>query len=264
MSLLVKGQQNGREIVTITPESAGWKYVGFAVYRLKKDEEFDFYTGPREVCIVILRGIVSIEAGDMYWPDIGERDSVFERISPYSVYVPHRHPVCITAHGDVEIAVCSAPGVDDLNARLIEPASAIRSIRGQASNTHYVCDILPQSAAADHLSVVEVITPGGHSSSYPPQRHEADIISAKSTLEQTYYHRINPSQGFVFQRVYTDDRSLNESMAVENHDVVLVPRGYHPVTAPHGYDSYYLKVMAGSKRPWHFKYDPAHDWLMSC
>ncbi|QRX82981.1 5-deoxy-glucuronate isomerase [Glaciimonas sp. PAMC28666] len=262
MSLLVKGRQEGREIVAVTPESAGWSYVGFAAYRLVKDEEFSFYTGGREMCIVILRGIVSVEVGKTVWSEIGKRDSVFERVSPYSVYVPHRQAVCITAHGDVEIAVCSAPGNGDFSARLIEPASAVRSIRGQGSNTRYVCDILPQSAPADHLLIVEVITPGGHSSSYPPHKHDTDNIPDESALEETYYHRINPSQGFAFQRVYTDDRSLDESMAVENHDVVMVPKGYHPVVAPHGYDCYYLNVMAGSRRSWHFKNDPAHDWLM--
>ncbi|MGS0743208.1 5-deoxy-glucuronate isomerase [Glaciimonas sp. GG7] len=262
MNLLVKGRQEGREIVTVTPESAGWNYVGFAAYRLSRNEHLDFDTGTRECCIVVLRGVVSVRAGDELWAEIGERNSVFDDASPYSVYVPHGNAVSIVAHGDVEIAVCSAPGHSDLAARLIEPVSAKRSVRGQGSNTRYVCDILPQTAAADHLLVVEVITPGGHSSSYPPHKHDTDNIPDESSLEETYYHRINPSQGFAFQRVYTDDRSLDVAMAVENHDVVMVPKGYHPVVAPHGYDCYYLNVMAGPKRTWHFKNDPAHDWLM--
>ncbi|MDB5787433.1 5-deoxy-glucuronate isomerase, partial [Caballeronia mineralivorans] len=70
-----------------------------------------------------------------------------------------------------------------------------------------------------------------------------------------------PPQGFAFQRVYTDERDLDETMAVENHDVVMVPRGYHPVVVPYGYDNYYLNVMAGDKRTWHFKNDPEHDWI---
>ena len=106
-----------------------------------------------------------------------------------------------------------------------------------------------------------VITPPGNSSSYPPQaRHEA--IPNESSLEETYYHRLDPPQGFVFQRVYTDDRSLDEALAVEDRDVVLVPRGYHPVVVPHGYTSYYLNVMAGPERVWHFRNDPAHEWML--
>ena len=81
-------------------------------------------------------------------------------------------------------------------------------------------------------------------------------------LEETYYHRINPPQGFTFQRVYTDDLSIDETMAVEDRCVVLVPKGYHPVGVPHGYDSYYLNVMAGPKRQWIFNNDPKHEWML--
>ncbi|AIY41841.1 5-deoxy-glucuronate isomerase [Collimonas arenae] len=262
MRLLVKGQPQGREIVSVTPQSANWNFVGFAAYRLAAEERIRFDSAEREVCIVVLRGVVSVQAGDDVWKEIGERDSVFEEMSPYSVYVPHHHAVTISAHKEAEIALCSAPGNGDLSGRLIEPGMTRRSIRGQGSNTRYVCDILPQTEPADHLLVVEVVTPGGHSSSYPPHKHDTDNLPQESFLEETYYHRLNPPQGFAFQRVYTDDRSLDEAMAVENHDVVMVPRGYHPVVAPHGYDNYYLNVMAGPKREWYFKNDPAHEWML--
>jgi 5-deoxy-glucuronate isomerase len=107
-----------------------------------------------------------------------------------------------------------------------------------------------------------VVTPAANSSSYPPHKHDTDNLPLESSLEETYYHRIDPPQGFAFQRVYTDERDLDESMAVGDHDVVMVPRGYHPVVMPHGYRGYYLNVMAGPHREWHFKNDPAHDWLM--
>ena len=110
--------------------------------------------------------------------------------------------------------------------------------------------------------VVEVFTPAGNWSSYPPHKHCIDNIPEESALEETYYHRINPPQGFAFQRVYTDDRSTDETMAVEDGDCVKVPEGYHPVGAPHGYDNYYLNVMAGPKRVWHFKNDPEHEWMI--
>ena len=106
-----------------------------------------------------------------------------------------------------------------------------------------------------------MITPGGHTSSYPPHKHDRDDLPRESCLEETYYHRLNPSQGFAFQRVYTDDRSLDEALAVEDGDVVLVPRGYHPCAACHGYDLYYLNVMAGPKRVWRFHNAVEHEWL---
>lgn len=124
-------------------------------------------------------------------------------------------------------------------------------------------DILPETEPADSLLVVEVFTPAGNWSSYPPHKHDVDNLPHESLLEETYYHRINPAQGFAFQRVYTDDRSLDETMAVENGCCVLVPKGYHPVGAAHGYSLYYLNVMAGPKRAWQFHNDPDHEWLMN-
>jgi len=219
-------------------------------------------TGDNEVCVVVLRGIVTVGAQGQSWREIGNRASVFADEAPYAVYVPAGETVGIAASTDAEIAVASAPGSRSRPARLIEPASMKRTTRGQGLNTRYVCDILPQTEAADHLLVVEVRTPSGHSSSYPPHKHDTDNLPVESSLEETYYHRLDPAQGFAFQRVYTDDRSLDESLAVEDHDVVMVPRGYHPVVVPYGYDSYYLNVMAGSTREWHFRNDPAHEWML--
>ncbi|WP_300759326.1 5-deoxy-glucuronate isomerase [Janthinobacterium sp.] len=263
MSLLVKANKSGSPIVQVTPESAGWTHVGFAAHRLAAGEQIALETGSRELCIVVLTGTVTVQAGEQTWADIGGRSSVFEERSPYAVYVPLETQVHIKTASGAEVALCSAPATTHRPARLIEPQSMIRSVRGKGANTRYVCDILPQTAEADGLLVVEVLTPSGHSSSYPPHKHDKDNVPAESSLEETYYHRLNPEQGFAFQRVYTDDRSIDEAMAVENHDVVMVPRGYHPVTVPYGYDAYYLNVMAGPKRVWHFKNDPAHEWLMT-
>jgi 5-deoxy-glucuronate isomerase len=124
-----------------------------------------------------------------------------------------------------------------------------------------VRNILPETEPAESLLVVEVITPGGHWSSYPPHKHDTAEAGEETALEETYYHRLDPPQGFAFQRVYTDDRALDETVCVEDGDVVMVPRGYHPVGAPHGYDLYYLNVMAGPSRHWIFRNDPAHDWI---
>jgi len=262
MSLLVKGRRDGRDIVTVTPQSAGWRYVGFAAHRLQPGEQLEFATSGNEVCVVVLRGVVTVTAQGNAWPEIGQRNSVFDDVAPYAVYVPAGEKVRVTAHTNAELGVASAPGSAARPARLIEPATMKRFTRGQGLNTRYVCDILPQTEPADRLLVVEVVTPSGHSSSYPPHKHDTDNAPVESSLEETYYHRLNPTQGFAFQRVYTDDRSLDESLAVEDHDVVMVPRGYHPVVVPYGYDSYYLNVMAGPVREWHFKNDPVHEWML--
>jgi len=261
-SLLVKARRGNAEIVNVTPASAGWKYVGFAAYRMAAGAFLDFGPQANELCIVVLEGTITVAAGGATWRDLGERRSVFEDRSPYAVYLPEGEPLRITAQTAAEIGIASAPGPGTGGARVIEPQQMKRSTRGVGANTRYVCDILPQSEPAAHLLVVEVRTPGGHSSSYPPHKHDTDDLPAESSLEETYYHRLDPAQGFAFQRVYTDDRSLDESLAVENHDVVMVPRGYHPVVVPYGYESYYLNVMAGPTREWHFRNDPAHEWML--
>ena len=109
---------------------------------------------------------------------------------------------------------------------------------------------------------MEVFTPAGHWSSFPPHKHDRDALPDESLLEETYYYEISPKQGFAVQRVYTDDRSLDETLAVNDGEVVLVPEGYHPVSAPPGYEVYYLNVMAGPRRTWKIANDPAHAWLV--
>jgi 5-deoxy-glucuronate isomerase len=264
MSLIVKARREGRDIVRVTPQSAGWRYVGFSAHRLRDGEAVAIDQPRHELCIVVLGGVVSVRQHDgASWSRIGARRDVFDDAAPYAVYLPQGRSVEVVAHGDAQIGVASAPGPGSAPARVIEPAQMKRSVRGSGLNTRYVCDILPQSEPASHLLVVEVRTPSGHSSSYPPHKHDSDSLPLESALEETYYHRLKPAQGFAFQRVYTDDRALDEALAVEDHDVVMVPRGYHPVVVPYGYESYYLNVMAGPTREWHFRNDPDHEWMLA-
>jgi 5-deoxy-glucuronate isomerase len=269
-SLLSRAQSPNSEgrIQNITPESAAWKYVGFDFFKLKAGQTLKKETGNREVCLVLVTGKASVKTLHESWDNLGERMSIFSKNSgtdgkpPYAVYVPNDDQFSVAAETDLELALCSAPGKGSFPARLIKPEHMTYETRGKGTNTRHICNILPETAEADSLLVVEVITPNGNWSSYPPHKHDSDNIPEESYLEETYYHRINPPQGFAFQRVYTDDGSLDETMAVQNHDVVMVPRGFHPVGAPHGYDLYYLNVMAGPKRIWKFYNDPEHEWIV--
>jgi 5-deoxy-glucuronate isomerase len=267
MSLLVKSNARGRTMVELGKGEL--EYVGFAAYRLSLGETLPVSAGDKELCLVLLSGRVGIKGetpgqGVFDWDNLGDRQSVFEDKSPFAAYLPPGSQARIVALSDVQIAVCAAPGAsaENLGPRLIKPETMKRSVRGKGANTRYVCDILPDTEPAHSLLVVEVRTPSGHSSSYPPHKHDTDDLPHQSFLEETYYHQINPPQGFVFQRVYTDDRSIDQAMAVENNDLVVVPKGYHPVSVPYGYESYYLNVMAGPKRVWQFHNDPQHSWLL--
>jgi 5-deoxy-glucuronate isomerase len=264
--LLVKPHARDAEgcVLSVTPESAGWSHVGFEVFRLQARGKVSRHLKAREACIVPLAGRVDVTAGDVKFTGVGGRASPFEG-KPQAVYVPAGMPFTIAAgDGETEVAICSAPGEPgSRSARLIANDKVSFEERGQGTNRRLVSNILPESEPADSLLVVEVITPGGNWSSYPPHKHDRDALPEESFLEETYYHRLNPKQGFAFQRVYTDDRSIDQTMAVEDGDCVMVPRGYHPVGAPHGYDLYYLNVMAGPRRQGCFKNDPAHDWIVN-
>jgi len=249
-------------ILEVTPQSAGWSHVGFQVVKLDAGESFDGGDEGREACLVILTGTADVAVGGEKFTAIGKRTSVFDDVAPAAVYVPAGTRFRVTASTALEVAIGTAPGSAGGEPRLIDPARMSREVRGQGTNQRFVRNILPETEPADSLLVVEVITPGGHWSSYPPHKHDTAAEGEETALEETYYHRINPPQGFAVQRVYTDDRSLDETISVEDGDTVMVPRGYHPVGAPHGYDVYYLNVMAGPQRNWVFRNDPAHDWLV--
>lgn len=251
-------------VLSVTPESAGWSYVGFEVVRLNAGETLQRATEDKEVCLVLLSGKADVRTEDSEWNDIGQRMSVFEKTPPYSVYVPGRNRYEVRALTEVELAVCSAPGGSGAHAaRLIAPEQVGVETRGYGNIERQIHNILPEGEPAESLLVVEVFTPEGHWSSYPPHKHDRDDLPNESLLEETYYFRVQPERGFALQRVYTDDRSLDETLAVKNGEAVLVPRGYHPVSAPPGYEVYYLNVMAGPARAWKFRNDPDHAWLMA-
>lgn len=262
--LIVPSREPNEEgnVLSITPQSANWEYVGFDVYSLGKGQTLAQETGEREVCIVLLGGAANVSSREKRWQNIGNRKDVFEKIPPCSVYVPSRDAFRVEAVTDLEIAVCSAPGKASHSARLIAPDDVGVEIRGSGNIERRIHNILPEQEPADSLLVVEVFTPDGHWSSYPPHKHDTDNLPEESYLEETYYHRVNPKHGFGLHRVYTDDRSLNETMVVKDGDAVLVPKGYHPVSAPPGYEMYYLNVMAGPVRTWKFHNDPDHEWIM--
>jgi 5-deoxy-glucuronate isomerase len=249
-------------VLEVTPESAGWSHVGFKAVRLEPGQEHRGGEPGREACLVILTGTAEVRVGERVFEEVGTRSSVFEDIAPGAVYAPAGASYSVKAVTPVELAIGSAPGSPEGEARLIDPQRMSREVRGQGTNQRFVRNILPEDEPAQSLLVVEVITPGGHWSSYPPHKHDTATEGEETALEETYYHRLDPPQGFAFQRVYTDDRSIDETVTVEDGDLVMVPRGYHPAGAPHGYDLYYLNVMAGPKRQWIFRNDPAHEWIV--
>jgi 5-deoxy-glucuronate isomerase len=225
------------------------EYVEFAV----RDAPFSGETSERELCMVMLGGTCDVRSDKGEWTGVGERKSPFDGL-PHAVYLPPG--TAFEVSGSAEVALCSAPASKGAEARLIEPGDVGVSTRGSGAMERTIHDILMEDAPAESLLITEVLTPDGHWSSYPPHKHDTPDPPRETYLEELYYHRLRRPEGWAIQRVYTRDASLDESIAVGDGDCVLVPRGYHPVSAAPGFDLYYLNIMAGPIRQWRVTLDP--------
>ncbi len=245
----------------ITPKKANWKYVCFETKELQKNQTVSINSNTDELCLVIISGKCTISTHELNLTEIGDRMSPFDRKKPWAVYINQNDFIELKALSSLEIAICRAPGGGSFKARIISPNNIGSEKRGKGHNKRLVHNILPETEPANSLLVVEVYTDEGNTSSYPSHKHDVDNFPHETYLEETYYHRFSPNQGFAFQRVYTEDGSLDESMAVYDKDVVMVPKGYHPVATVAGYNNYYLNVMAGPIRKWCFSWEDDHNWI---
>jgi 5-deoxy-glucuronate isomerase len=247
-------------VLDVSRNEAGWEYVSFKLWKLTPSQEIGDDTGDEEVGLVVLRGKVTVRAASHTWEGIGERRDVFEG-KPFVVYLPPHTPYSLTAVTDCEVARAGARAERGAESRLITPEEIGEEVRGEGNAQRFVRHVLEADRPAEHLFLVEVITPSGNWSSYPPHKHDQNNPPQETYLEETYYHRIRPAQGFGFQRVYTRDREMDEAVVIEDGTLVMVPKGYHPAVIAPGYDLYYLNVMAGPVREWRFNDDPDHKWV---
>lgn len=251
-------------ILDVTPASAGFRYVGFEVVSLTPGVVAQRDTREREVCVVVVCGTVAVVSRHGEWDELGGRADPWSG-PPDAAYLPPSTTFSVEAvGGKAEIGLCWAPAPGGgARPRVLLGAELEVESRGYGAQGRTVAPILMADREADSLLVCEVITPGGHWSSYPPHKHDREDPPRETFLEETYYHRISPDAGFGLQRVYSDDRSLDETLSFSDRDCVLVPRGYHTVSAPPGYDLYYLNVMAGPVRQWAVANDPDHEWTLT-
>jgi 5-deoxy-glucuronate isomerase len=204
---------------------------------------------------------------------VGEREDAFAG-KPWALLLPPGTSYRMRARTPLHLAIVSAPAESTVPARLIRPDEVRVEVRGKGVTERRIHWILSERDPAARLLLVEVLTPAGHWSTYPPHKHDEDQAGVERALEELYYYRFSPEQGFAFQGIYTKDSpsplagegrgggSLNVSIRAHHDDLVLVPRGYHVVSAAPGYDCYYLNAMAGAVREWLFTTDPDHKWLM--
>ena len=249
--------------VSVDAASAGWEYLDFSAHRLAAGDRIAHAGDDRERLVIVLEGRAAVRSEERDFGTVGSRTSVFDGPPPPVILLAPDRPFEVRAATDAVLVVAGAPGGAVRRTVLIEPADITVETRGAGQTERRIHHLLPPSAEAGRLIAYEVFTPGGNWSSYPPHKHDTENPPIEARLEELYYYRFAKPQGFAFARVYTPDRSLDEAMTPMDGDLVLVPEGYHPVGAPAGYDCYYLNVMAGPNRAWHFTVDPDHAWLMN-
>ncbi|WP_321470608.1 5-deoxy-glucuronate isomerase [uncultured Paludibaculum sp.] len=255
MSLLVHPDPTGHKI-----ETFGFELLAFKVVKLGQGETIQEETAGYELAIVPLGGVcaVSSPAGD--FPVVGGRADVFSGL-PHTLYLPIHTAFALTATTACDLAFCYTKAEESHPARLVTPADVRVEIRGGGNATRQINHMVQPSFPAHRILVCEVYTPSGNWSSYPPHKHDVHNPPGEVDLEEYYYYRIDKPEGYAIQKVYSADRRIDETLTVRDGELVLVPEGYHPVVAAHGYNAYYLNVLAGSARSMAASDDPDYAWV---
>ncbi|MBK8796594.1 MAG: 5-deoxy-glucuronate isomerase [Anaerolineales bacterium] len=260
-------------VVEVTPEAAGWGTIHFQARRLRADQVWSFDSGANELALVMLGGVVDVTSNRGAWQQVGGRADVFAG-PPHALYLPPQTAFTVTAATECEFAVTWVASNAEHAPVAITPADVRTEIRGGGHATRQINNIIPPGFPCARLVVVEVYTPGGNWSSYPPHKHDVhreDGAGAllEADLDETYYYKIDRPEGYALQRVYTDASSplhragypIDAAVIARNDDVVLIPEGYHPVSSPVGYTTYYLNVLAGSAQSLTAVDDPDYAWV---
>ena len=249
------------DLLSLPREIAGWEWMSFFVHRLTPGQAQTLHAAHEEVAIVLLGGKCLADWGQGQHR-IGKRVNVFDGL-PYVIYLPAGSKAQLQAETECEIAECRVPSISRLKPQLITPADVKSSLRGGGNASRQIVDVMPPDFPADKLMVVEVYTPSGNWSSYPPHKHDVHNPPTEVDLDEIYYYRIDRPGGYAHQRLYTRNGERDLTLTVRDGDAVLVRDGYHPVVAGHGYNIYYLNCLAGSARQLATTEDPDHSWARS-
>jgi len=246
--------------MVVTPESTGFEFLTMRIRKIARGEKFSSDTGSCELGLVVLGGRCSVESTAGSWLSFGSRAHVFDGL-PTALYLPVNTEFTVVAETDCEIALCFSRAEEKFPARLITPDEVEVEIRGGANATRQINHILKPEFPAQKLMLVEVYTPSGNWSSYPPHKHDVHNPPEEVDLEELYYYKIDRPEGYAIQRVYTSDERIEQTLTVRDGELVLIPEGYHPVVAAHGYNVYYLNALAGSARSMAASDDPDYAWV---
>ena len=252
----------------ILADEAGWKHLNMEARLLRQGEIWEGNTGDNEYAIILLSGNYSVKTDSGEWETQNGRTSVFQGMA-HTLYLPRHTAFALTAQSEVlDIAYGWVYSDQDFPIRFKTPDEVAIEIRGGDNATRQINSLVEPGFNCQKIVAVEVYTPSGNWSSFPAHKHDQRKVAADGTvleasLEEIYFYKIEKPEGHAIQQVYTDDRSLDEIMKVKTNDAVLVPRGYHPVVAEHGYHCYYLNFLAGSDQSLANTPDPNQVWIFN-
>ncbi|MEK7682716.1 MAG: 5-deoxy-glucuronate isomerase [Chloroflexota bacterium] len=264
--LLIHPVSSQSEYQRLTPDEAGWELLHFAARRLTEGQEWSFTTDGNEFGLVVLGGSCAVRSSRGEWPRVGRRPDVFSGM-PYTLYLPPETEVAIqTLSPELDLAYAWCIAEEEHPPRLVRPEEVSVEIRGGGNATRQINSMIPPGFNCQRLVCVEVYTPSGNWSSYPPHKHDQHEVGEngvilEADLEEVYFYKLDRPEGYAIQRVYTADGRLDETVLARSDDLVLVPEGYHPVVSAHGYTTYYLNFLAGSAQSLANRDDPAYAWI---
>lgn len=264
MNLLIKTKVGNGYNKVFDLGEYNMRLTTFGILQLPKGEEFKSNTGEFEVALVLLGGKCKVEGTDFCFDSVGKRKNVFDGL-PYTVYLPRRTEYKITGITEtMDLAVNISPASKDTSKPAVITPEMTKSISiGRDNFTRSATIILSEKFNSEHFYIGEGMIPSGNWSGYPPHRHDYDNLPTEINMEETYFYRFNPGQGFGIQKVYTPDGPIDETYTVKNNDTVAIAEGFHPLCGAPGYDMYYLWTMAGkNNRGLISAIDPDHRWVL--
>ncbi|RAJ11435.1 5-deoxy-glucuronate isomerase [Arenibacter echinorum] len=250
----------------ITPESANWEYLNFEARLMTKGETWQHETQDNEMVIVLLSGNFKVESDKGNWETKNGRKDVFSGVA-HTLYLSRNSSFTLTAMSDsLDIGYGWCKVEEDFPAKFVTPEDTPVVIFGGDNATRQFNDLVPPGFGCSKIVVREVYTPSGNWSSFPAHKHDERIVDAEGTVlepiqEETYFYKFQKPEAYAIQQVYTKDRSLDEIVRPRHNDVVLIPKGFHPVVAEHGFHCYYLNFLAGTDQCLANTTDPDHEWI---
>ena len=258
---------------SITAEKSKWKWLNFEARLMKKGEKWSFETGENEMVIVLLGGNFKVESNKGKWETLNGRKDVFSGVA-HTLYLPINTNFTLTAVSemlDIGYGWCQAE--NEYEPKLLLPENTPMVIFGGDNATRQFNDLVPPGFGCSRIVSREVYTPSGNWSSFPAHKHDTRILDNSGNLiepqqDETYFYKFQKPEAYAIQQIYTKDEDnpaepLDEIYKVKNNEVVLIPRGYHPVVAAHGYHCYYLNFLAGTDQSLNNTPDSDHKWIYS-